>query len=301
MYIIQLSDCPLFPSLPEYVTYVAGGTLTAAQTLLLKTHSIAIHWDGGRHHAQYDQASGFCYVNDIVLGILELQKQFDRILYIDVDVHHGDGVENAFAYTNKVATVSFHQHEPGFFPGSGDHVCKGSGKKGKYYSINVPLKRGLSTNVFTESVFKPIINSVMEKYAPQAIVLQCGVDGLVHDKLVGQYGWNLSTTAFTTVIEHVLSLRGSAPVLILGGGGYHHANAAKTWAACTDRIIGKNLVDLDKDIPEFDYWEYFKPEFGAAVESGMMKDENLERVDGADESYIDWIVKETLETISHIQ
>lgn len=90
---------------------------------------VAINWSGGLHHARIDRAEGFCYINDIVLGILELLKYHARVLYVDIDIHHGDGVEEAFINTNRVMTLSFHKYDRGdkhrddfFFPGTGD-VC----------------------------------------------------------------------------------------------------------------------------------------------------------------------------------
>lgn len=95
------------------------------------------------HHAKKMEASGFCYVNDIVLCILELLKFYPRVIYIDVDVHHGDGVEEAFYLTNRVMTVSYHQYGDDFFPGSGNLDSIGDGE-GKYHSINIPLKPGIN-------------------------------------------------------------------------------------------------------------------------------------------------------------
>ncbi|XP_010835595.1 PREDICTED: histone deacetylase 8-like, partial [Bison bison bison] len=89
-----------------------------------------------------DEASGFCYLNDAVLGILRLRRKFDRILYVDLDLHHGDGVEDAFSFTSKVMTVSLHKFSPGFFPGTGDVSDVGLGK-GRYYSVNVPIQDGI--------------------------------------------------------------------------------------------------------------------------------------------------------------
>jgi histone deacetylase 1/2 len=84
---------------------------------------IAINWAGGLHHAKKMEASGFCYVNDIVLGILELLRYYARVLYIDIDVHHGDGVEEAFYTTDRVMTVSFHKYGE-FFPGTGELMVR---------------------------------------------------------------------------------------------------------------------------------------------------------------------------------
>jgi histone deacetylase 1/2 len=93
------------------------------------------------HHAKKLEASGFCYVNDIVLGILELLKYHNRVLYIDIDVHHGDGVEEAFYLSNRVFTLSFHRFGD-FFPGTGSIVDVGE-EEGKYYTMNLPLKKGI--------------------------------------------------------------------------------------------------------------------------------------------------------------
>lgn len=93
------------------------------------------------HHAKKAEASGFCYINDIVLAILELLKSYQRVLYIDIDIHHGDGVEEAFYLTDRVMTVSFHKHGE-FFPGTGDIKDVGA-SNGKYYSLNVPLQDGM--------------------------------------------------------------------------------------------------------------------------------------------------------------
>lgn len=88
-----------------------GGSIDAADLLISGAADIAINWAGGFHHAKKIEASGFCYVNDIVVCILELLKNFRRVLYLDIDVHHGDGVEEAFFNTNRVMTVSFHEYE----------------------------------------------------------------------------------------------------------------------------------------------------------------------------------------------
>ena len=96
---------------------------------------IAINWAGGLHHAKKSEASGFCYVNDIVLAILELLKYHQRVLYIDIDIHHGDGVEEAFYTTDRVMTVSFHKYGE-YFPGTGDLRC--ASFYSTYTSFNCP-------------------------------------------------------------------------------------------------------------------------------------------------------------------
>ena len=103
----------------EFCQLSAGGSVASAVKLNKQAADIAINWAGGLHHAKKSEASGFCYVNDIVLAILELLKYHQRVLYIDIDIHHGDGVEEAFYTTDRVMTVSFHKYGE-YFPGTGD-------------------------------------------------------------------------------------------------------------------------------------------------------------------------------------
>ena len=135
---------------------------------------------GGLHHAKKSEASGFCYVNDIVLAILELLKYHQRVLYIDIDIHHGDGVEEAFYTTDRVMTVSFHKYGE-YFPGTGDLRDIGAGR-GKYYAVNFPMRDGIDDECY-QNTFVPIMSKVMECYQPSAVVLQCGADSLSGDRL----------------------------------------------------------------------------------------------------------------------
>lgn len=173
-------DCPVFDGLFDYCSISAGGSMEGAARLSRDKCDIAINWAGGLHHAKKSEASGFCYVNDIVLGILELLRYHSRVLYIDIDVHHGDGVEEAFYTTDRVMTVSFHKYGE-YFPGTGELRDIGIGK-GKHYALNFPLRDGVSDENY-KSVFEPVIRQVMEYYDPSAIVLQCGTDSLSGDKL----------------------------------------------------------------------------------------------------------------------
>jgi histone deacetylase 1/2 len=126
--------------------------LAAAQRIASGSTDIAVNWAGGLHHAKKSEAAGFCYVNDIVLGILELLRTFPRVLYVDIDCHHGDGVEEAFYTTDRVMTASLHRFGD-FFPGSGSLDDKGT-SKGKGYAVNVPFRDGITDESFM-SVFHP--------------------------------------------------------------------------------------------------------------------------------------------------
>jgi histone deacetylase 1/2 len=136
-----------------------GASLDGAARLNQGSADVAINWAGGLHHAKKCEASGFCYVNDIVLAILELLKHHARVLHIDIDVHHGDGVEEAFYTTDRVMCVSLHKFGD-FFPGTGSIRDTGA-RAGKHYSVNFPLNDGIDDASY-ESIFKPIIAKVME-------------------------------------------------------------------------------------------------------------------------------------------
>ena len=153
-------DCPVFDSLFRFCQIYAGGSIEGAQRLNQGQCDVAINWAGGLHHAKKSEASGFCFINDLVLAILELLKHHARVLYIDIDIHHGDGVEEAFYLTDRVMTVSFHKYGDFFFPGTGDLSDCGEGP-GKGYSVNVPLRDGVNDVTFGR-IFKAVMTKVME-------------------------------------------------------------------------------------------------------------------------------------------
>ena len=112
-------DCPVFDGMYAFCQASSGGSIGGAVKLNRAHADVSINWAGGLHHAKKCEASGFCYANDIVLAILELLKHHKRVLYIDIDIHHGDGVEEAFYTTDRVLTLSFHKFGE-YFPGTGD-------------------------------------------------------------------------------------------------------------------------------------------------------------------------------------
>ncbi|CAF93492.1 unnamed protein product [Tetraodon nigroviridis] len=246
-------DCPVFDGLFEFCQLSAGGSAAGSVKLNRQQTDIAVNWAGGLHHAKKSEASGFCYVNDIVLAILELLKYHQRVLYIDIDIHHGDGVEEAFYTTDRVMTVSFHKYGE-YFPGTGDLRDIGAGK-GKYYAVNFPLRDGIDDESY-EHIFKPVMAKVMEMYQPSAVVLQCGADSLSGDRL-GCF--NLTIRGHAKCVEYMKSF--NLPLLMLGGGGYTIRNVARCWTYETAVALDTDIPD---ELPYNDYFEYFGPDFKAA-------------------------------------
>ena len=243
-------DCPVFDGLFEFCQLYTSGSIGGAVRLNQQWSDVVINWAGGLHHAKKSEASGFCYVNDCVLGILELLKRHQRVLYIDIDIHHGDGVEEAFYTTNRVMTVSFHKFGE-YFPGTGDAHDVGY-DEGKNYAINFPLHDGMDDASF-KSIFEPIIGKIMEVFAPGAVVLQCGADSLSGDRL-GCF--NLSLKGHADCVKYVMTF--GVPMLVLGGGGYTLRNVPRVWTYETSVLLGTEVKDV---LPYNDYFEYYGPDY----------------------------------------
>ncbi|KAJ2366824.1 histone deacetylase, partial [Coemansia sp. RSA 2607] len=264
-------DCPVFDGMFDLFSLSAGSSMEGAARLNRGLSDICINWSGGLHHAKKCEASGFCYINDIVLAILELLRHHQRVLYIDIDIHHGDGVEEAFYTTDRVMTCSFHKYGE-YFPGTGDLRDIGEAK-GKYYAVNFPLRDGID-DISYQSVFKPVIQSIMEWYQPDAVVLQCGTDSLAGDKL-GCF--NLSMDGHAECVRFVKGF--NLPTLVLGGGGYTIRNVSRVWAYETGILVG---TEMDRKLPMNDYMDYYAPEYTLNVPAYNVSNSNspeyLERI-----------------------
>ena len=277
------TDCPVFDGLFEFTQLYTGASLDGAIQLNQQQADICINWSGGLHHAKKSEASGFCYINDIVLAILELLKVHARVLYIDIDVHHGDGVEEAFYTTDRVMTFSLHKYGD-FFPGTG-HIQDVGAKEGVGYSVNAPLQAGITDETYLQDLFIPIMDKIMNVFQPGAIVLQCGADSLTGDRL-GCF--NLTTKGHAKAVQHVKSY--NVPTLVLGGGGYTIRNVARCWAYETSVLLDE---PIDQQIPFNDYYEYYAPDF----ELHLKPDSSMENANHS----LDNVRTELLQQLSDLQ
>ncbi|KAG7221490.1 hypothetical protein INR49_002465, partial [Caranx melampygus] len=196
-------DCPITEGIFDYAAAVGGATLTAAQCLHDQKCEVAINWAGGWHHAKKDEASGFCYVNDAVLGILKLREKYERVLYVDVDLHHGDGVEDAFSFTSKVMTVSLHKFSPGFFPGTGD-LCE----------IGLGKGRG-------------VMQEVRAQFNPEAVVMQLGADTMAGDPMCS---FNMTPVGVSKCLQY--------PLPVLPHAAVRDVSAPRATGSITGNIVG---------------------------------------------------------------
>lgn len=238
-------DCPKFPFLSMYLQVIVGGTLSLLQHIDHQTPSIAINWDGGRHHALKHYASGFCYVNDIVLLIQSLRRKgWKRVTYIDFDLHYGDGVAKAFRFSENVQTISVHLYEPGFFPGTGSLEETRNSKQ----MVNLPVLHGMDDKYLLELI-SSVITPLIETFNAECIVIQCGSDGLSGDKY---NEWQLSIRGLTHAIISIMDMFRDKQVFLLGGGGYNELLVSRFYTYLTSKVLELYGNDISSFIPEDD-------------------------------------------------
>ena len=233
-------DNPVFKGLYDWSLWVTGATLQAGELVSSGEKDVVFNIAGGLHHADASRASGFCYVNDAAVGIRKLVTLGKRVAYIDLDAHHGDGVQRAFYDTDQVMTVSLHEAGYTLFPGTGYEHEIGEGI-GKGYSVNIPFPPFAEDDVYVWA-FEEIVPPLLEGFKPDIVVTQLGVDTFYSDPLTNLH---LSTQGFETVLRRIKTL---APHWVaLGGGGYDVSNVARAWALAWAVM---NEVDLPDDLPE---------------------------------------------------
>lgn len=173
-------------------------------------------------------------------------------MYIDIDLHHGDGVQEAFYNTDRVMTVSFHKYNGEFFPATGSVDEVGVGK-GENFAINVPLRDGIDDESYIR-LFKLIMEPLISKFQPTCIVQQCGADSLGYDRL-GCF--NLNIRAHGECVKFIKSF--GIPMLVVGGGGYTPRNVSRLWCYETSVL---NDVTLDHKIPNYlPTYDWFGPDY----------------------------------------
>ena len=198
------------------------------------------HFAGGLHHALPGRASGFCYVNDPVLAILRLRERGLRVAYVDIDAHHGDGVQLAFYDDPNVLTVSTHERGERLFPGTGFVRELGEGD-GAGFSVNLPLEAYTDSTVYLPA-FEAVVPPLLERFKPDVIVAQLGIDAHRTDPLTHLA---LDMQGFARAFTRLLPL---APrIVALGGGGYDVRNVAKAWTVAWAILNG---VELAPELPE---------------------------------------------------
>jgi acetoin utilization protein AcuC len=238
-------DTPAFPDMYEAAALYAGGTIDAARLVLSGEYETAFNVAGGLHHAHPDRASGFCTFNDLAMGIHTLLRGgCDRVAYIDIDAHHGDGVQNCFYEDGRVLTISLHQscellvNGRPFFPGTGMPREIGAGY-GEGMSINVPLYPYTDDSVW-HAAFDAVVPRALSRFAPDAYVLQLGADAHWQDPLTHL---QLTSEGWMNAAAKLLAIADGKPVVVTGGGGYNIRSVARLWTMVQAMCAGVELTD----------------------------------------------------------
>ncbi len=229
-------DTPVFKGVFEASRYVVGSTLQGLNIVMHKEIEHAFNPIGGLHHARKESAAGFCVFNDAAIAIIEAKKKYElkRILYVDIDAHHGDGVFYSFYDDPQVFIADIHEDGRFLYPGTGSENEKGEGKaEGTKLSIPVPPQ---TNDEGFKKAFNKVENFILS-VKPEIILLQCGGDGLKNDP-ISHLEYSPQAYRFAAEKLHQLAHKFSeGRIIAMGGGGYSPNNTAKAWVNVVEAFL----------------------------------------------------------------
>ena len=225
---------PVFPGFYDWACLGTAGTVEAARLVAEEGYDIAFSLAGGWHHAHRAKASGFSYLNDAVIAINKLLARGKRVAYLDIDAHHGDGVQEAFYDTDRVLTISLHESGVYFFPGTGFENETGTGK-GEGYSVNVPLLAHTDDALFMKA-FDEVAFPLIAAFDPDILFTQLGADTFRTDPLTRL---EITTHSYSYILRKLKAL--CIPWVAVGGGGYDNVNVARAWTIAWAIMNGVHL------------------------------------------------------------
>src|SRR3989442_3088074 len=244
--VLDMGDTPAFKEGYEATSLVVGASLKACEVIMEGQPSHAFNPSGGLHHAHPERASGFCIFNDPAVSIRYLKSKFNvkRLVYLDIDAHHGDGVMYGFYEDPSVLDIDFHESGKFLFPGTGFPDETGSGEA-KGLKVNIPLLPETGDEAYLKA-FRALVPSLVRKFRPEIILVQCGADGHIDDRLANL---RLTTQTYQEVIGEMHNLahelcRGR--LLLFVEVGYTLANVPRVWAAAFSTLAG---LKPDNSIP----------------------------------------------------
>ena len=229
-------DNPVYPNMFEAAALSTGASLVAAEMVSNKTVDAAFNISGGLHHAGANQASGFCVFNDPALAVHYFLSQGHRVAYVDIDAHHGDGVQEAFYNDERVLTISIHEAGQWLFPGTGSGAEIGEGS-GRGFSVNLPLYPYTIDDDYVDA-FAQVVPPLVAAFAPDILVTQLGIDSYHNDPLTHL---QVTTEGYIETVRQLAGL--GLPWLALGGGGYDLNAVARAWTLVYGVMLGTEWPD----------------------------------------------------------
>jgi len=232
------SDNPPFRGMFDASLAVVGASVAAAQAVMDGVR-VAVNLAGGLHHARYEEAAGFCIFNDPAVAIHVLKQKYRRIVYLDIDVHHGDGVQWLYYRDPQVLTISIHESGFFLFPGTG-HPDEIGEAEGRGFSANIALER------YTDDAgwwwaFKQVVPPLFHWFRPEVVVLQMGADPHYSDPLAHV---SLTTQGWLRAVQWVVEQ--DVPIVATGGGGYSLTAVSRMWTLALATLKG---VSVSSQIP----------------------------------------------------
>jgi acetoin utilization protein AcuC len=224
-----------------------GASLQACDNIMSGNYNHAFNPSGGLHHAHPERASGFCIFNDPAISVdyLKTKYKVKRLVYLDIDAHHGDGVMYGYYSDPSLMDIDFHENGKYIFPGTGfpDEIGENEAKGLK---LNIPLLPGTGDEAYL-TAFHKLVPDVVREFRPEIILVQCGADGHMDDRLAHL---RLTTNMYREVVSEMHTLAHQlcgGRLLLFGGGGYTLANVPRVWTIAFATLAGKKL---DNQIPE---------------------------------------------------
>jgi len=250
--LLDLGDTPAFKGVYEASAMTVGATLDAVDAVMNGQADHGVNISGGLHHAHEDRASGFCVFNDPAVAVAYLKKKYNlsRIMYFDMDAHHGDGVMYGFYTDAGVLDVDFHEDGRFLFPGTGFTFETGE-KAGEGFKANIPVPPGTGDEPYLTG-FREIVPVLVRAYKPEFIIAQCGADSHTDDLLAHLL---LTTRTYEENIATLHKLAhefASGRMVAVGGGGYNPANVARCWTLVA-ATLGE--IHMTNEIPS--EWKSF--------------------------------------------
>ena len=244
---LDMGDTPAFKGCYEASSLAVGASLTAVDTVMSGIATHAMNIAGGLHHAHPNRASGFCIFNDPAVSIAYLKEKYslNRILYLDIDAHHGDGVMYGFYSDDSVLDIDFHEDGHALFPGTGFTEETGAGSASGI-KINVPLPPFTGDETYLK-LFKKIVPVAVRKFNPQILLVQCGADSHANDLLAHLQLTTRSYCEIASTVHQLAHEVSDGRLVIFGGGGYNPSNVARAWTLIAATLVGSNIPD---DIPK---------------------------------------------------
>ncbi|HEX9011500.1 MAG TPA: acetoin utilization protein AcuC [Holophagaceae bacterium] len=234
-------DNPIFPGMDLAARWLVGGALHGARLLMSGAEQRVLQLGGGLHHAQRNRAAGFCLYNDLAVAIQALVAHGWRVAYLDIDLHHGDGVQSLFYENDRVLTISLHESGHYLFPGTG-HIQELGGGYARGLSLNLPFEPFTGAEDYLEA-FDTVVPQALAMFSPHVLVVQAGADAHFADPM-GDLA--LTTQAFETLYRRILDLahrHAQGRLLATLGGGYDAQVVSRVWT-----ILALTL--FDRPLPE---------------------------------------------------